>query len=482
MPLTETPVIRRRVRPALQPVAAMPAVAVPAPTATAGSNWGLGGPPLQIVYCRINALILPPRQLRRHKPKQITQVAASIAEFGCIEPLLVDAKGMVVAGVCRLLAARELGMIEVPTICIDHLSDAQRRAYAIAANRLAELSGWDDELLRLELGELAVLDLDFSIELTGFATAEIDAIVLAPPATDADPDDVVPDVAAGPSTTRLGDCFVLGDHGLVCGDARDAQTYAALMGAEKARMVFSDAPYNVKIQGHVCGLGAIKHDEFAMASGEMSQTEFTTFLTAVFVRLVAASVDGSIHYQCMDFRHMGEMLAAGTAAYSELKNLCVWKKLSGGMGTFYRSQHELVFVYKSGRAPHTNNLGLGETGRYRTNVWSYAGVNSFGQGRMADLAAHPTVKPTALVADAIRDVSRRGEIILDPFCGSGTTIMAAERTGRRARCIELEPKYVDVAIRRWEQVTGKKAVHIESGMTMLALAEARSTDNAAVVS
>lgn len=464
------PTIRRRVRP-VHPVAPAPDVS---PTLSQrGSNWGLGGPPLEIAYLAVDAITLPARQLRHHKPKQVTQVAASIAEFGFIDPLIVDARGRVVAGACRLLAARQLGIAEVPTICVDHLTEAQRRAYAIAANRLAELSGWDDALLKLELGELAIMDLDFSVELTGFATAEIDTILLGPDLEGDDPADEVPELTGAP-VSRLGDCFRLGDHRLICGDAREAGVYTALMMGEKARMVFSDAPYNVKIQGNVCGSGKIKHAEFAMASGEMSCSEFTDFLTTVFQRLAEASVDGSVHYQCIDWRHMGEMIAAGGAAYAELKNVCVWHKGTGAMGSFYRSQHEMVFVFKSGTAPHTNTFGLGETGRYRTNVWSYPGVNGFRKGRMADLAAHPTVKPTTLVADAIRDVSRRGEIVLDPFCGSGTTILAAERTGRRARCIELEPMYVDVAIRRWEGVTGKLAVHAATGLTLAQLAEQRA--------
>lgn len=478
MPEISTPSIRRRFRTVQPASVAAEGIAPPQP----GSNWGLGGPPLRIEYRALDAITLPVRQLRRHKAKQITQVAASIAEFGFIEPVLIDAAGGVVAGACRVLAARTLNLPTVPTICIDHLTEAQRRAYAIAANRLAELSGWDDELLRLELGELAVMDLDFSIELTGFATAEIDTMLIGPrPDAADDPADAVPTLA-GPTTSQLGDRFLLGDHRLICGDARDEAVYTALMGGEKARLVFADPPYNVRVNGHVCGSGAIKHAEFAMASGEMSRSEFTDFLTTVFHRLAAASVDGSIHFQCIDWRHMGEMLDAGGAAYTELKNVCVWVKQSAGMGTFYRSQHEMVFVFKSGTAPHTNTFGLGETGRYRSNTWLCPGVNGFRKGRMADLAAHPTVKPTTLVADAIRDVSQRGEIVLDPFCGSGTTIMAAERTNRRARCIELEPKYVDVAIRRWEEVTGKVAVHEQSGLTLTALAEQRRAASTAVAS
>jgi DNA modification methylase len=212
----------------------------------------------------------------------------------------------------------------------------------------------------------------------------------------------------------------------------------------------------VKIGGHVCGSGAIQHREFAMASGEMDAAGFTAFLESALGAMANVSVDGAIHFVCMDWRHMPELQAAGGNVYSELKNLVVWKKSNGGMGTFYRSQHELVFVYKVGTAPHTNTFGLGDTGRYRTNVWEYPGVNSFGANQK-DLALHPTVKPVALVADAIKDVTKRSEIVLDGFGGSGTTLLAAERTGRIARLIELDPLYCDVICRRYEAITGLPA-------------------------
>lgn len=241
-------------------------------------------------------------------------------------------------------------------------------------------------------------------------------------------------------------------------------------------MVFADAPFNVKIRGNVSGLGAIKHGEFVMGSGEMSRMEFVEFLTTVIRNLVAYSMDGAIHFQCIDWRHMAEMQAAGEASYAEFKNLIVWNKDNAGMGTFYRSQHELIQAWRVGTAPHINNFGLGAKGRYRTNVWNYPGANTMRKGRLEDLAAHPTVKPTIMVADAIRDVSKRGDIVIDPFCGSGTTILAAERTGRRARCLELDPVYVDVAIERWEKATGGRAIHQESGLTFAALRQERLGD------
>lgn len=223
-------------------------------------------------------------------------------------------------------------------------------------------------------------------------------------------------------------------------------------------MVFTDPPYNVPIGGHVSGLGKIRHREFAMASGEMTQGEFTGFLETAFRNLVDHSLDGSIHFVCMDWRHMGEMLEAGEAVYTELKNLCVWAKDNGGMGAFYRSRHELVFAFKKGTAPHINSFELGQHGRYRTNVWEYRGVNTMRAGRMEELALHPTVKPVAMIADAIKDVSKRGEIVLDAFGGSGSTLIAAHKTGRRARLIELDPIYVDRIVKRWQAFAHDDAV------------------------
>jgi DNA modification methylase len=266
---------------------------------------------------------------------------------------------------------------------------------------------------------------------------------------------------------------MLGKHILVCGDSTDPAIYKLLMDDNKAEFVFTDPPYNLKIDGNVSGLGRVKHREFAMASGEMSESQFTTFLSNVFALLCKYSTDGSIHQICMDWRHMREMLAAGDANYSELKNVCIWNKTNAGMGTFYRSKHEMVFVWKNGSASHLNTFELGQYGRHRTNVWDYDGVNTMRAGRLDELAMHPTVKPVAMVADALKDCSKRGSLVLDPFCGSGTILIAAEKTGRRARAIELDPKYVDVAIRRWEQYTGKTALLALWGDTFDAVSEAR---------
>jgi len=256
----------------------------------------------------------------------------------------------------------------------------------------------------------------------------------------------------------------LGAHRLHCGDARDSNAYKALLQGAKAEFIFADPPYNVPIAGNVSGLGRIRHRDFAMASGEMNQSEYIVFLQDVVRLLCAHTQDGSIHDICMDWRHAFEMLVAGRAVYSELKNLCIWNKSNAGMGSFYRSKHELIFIWKSGRGSHVNNFELGQHGRLRSNVWDYAGVNSFKQGRMDELAMHPTVKPVMLVADALRDCSRRGGLILDPFAGSGTTVIAAERTGRKARLIEIDPAYCDLIVRRWQDYTGKYAIHAKSGI------------------
>lgn len=397
------------------------------------------------------------RNPRTHSKKQVEQIAESIRRFGFTNPVLVDRDGQVIAGHGRIEAAKLLGMATVPVLRLEHMTEAEKRAYIIADNRLAELAGWDNDLLALELAAVAELDSEFDLALTGFDVAEIEALLNGLETGAQQEEEPVQIDEQAPVVSRVGDMWQLGDHALICGDATDPDVYRHLLGQEKAQMIFTDPPYNVPVNGHICGLGKVQHDEFVMASGEMTEEQFTTFLRTVTSNLAAFSDDGSIHYVCMDWRHMGELLAAGRSAYSEFKNLVVWNKDNGGMGAFYRSKHELGFVFKNGSASHINNFGLGQHGRYRTNVWDYAGVNSLKADRDEELAMHPTVKPVAMVADAIRDCSRRGGIVLDAISGSGTTIIAAEQTGRRARAIELDPRYVDVAIRRWQQLTGGSA-------------------------
>ncbi|MBN4046531.1 ParB N-terminal domain-containing protein [bacterium AH-315-P15] len=403
---------------------------------------------------------------RTHSPKQIAQIAMSIKTFGFTNPILVDHENGVIAGHGRLEAAKKLGIREVPVIHLENMSDAQKRAYILADNKLAENAGWDREILAIELQGLLEMDLGFEITTTGFEMGEIDVLIGELGDDAIDEADQIPEIdETATPISQFGDLWALGTHRLLCGDALQKESYEQLLGGEKAELVFTDPPYNVKIDGHVSGLGKHAHDEFAMASGEMSEAQFTQFLEAVFQNLAHSSVDGSIQFVCMDWRHLYELLSAGRAAYSEFKNLCVWTKSNGGMGSLYRSQHELVAVFKSGSASHINNVDLGRHGRYRTNVWAYAGMNGFRAGRDEALAMHPTVKPVALVEDAILDCSNRGSIVLDAFAGSGTTIIAAERAGRRGYGIELDPAYVDVTLKRFRDLTGQEPIHIKSGLT-----------------
>jgi DNA modification methylase len=398
-----------------------------------------------------------PRNARRHSSKQLHQIAASIREFGFNSIVVIDEDNVILVGHGRVEAAKLAGLSTLPVLRVTHLTAEQKVGFSLADNKIALNSDWDMEQLTVLWRELSAQDLSFDLEVTGFETAEIDLLIDGPTvAVKADRADLVPDQQAE-AVSRLGDLWHLGDHRIICADACDKLAYTDLMAGEQARLIFADAPYNVPIDGHVGGLGAVKHREFQMASGEMTPAEFEQFLKTVFANMAEASIDGAIHFLCMDWRHMTEVMGAAHGIYSELKNLCVWNKNNGGMGSFYRSKHELVFVYKVGTAPHINTVELGKNGRYRTNVWDYAGVNTWRVGRDADLEMHPTVKPTALVIDAIKDCSRRGEIVLDAFSGSGTTIIAAHKCRRRARVIELDPLYVDVAIRRWQNFTGEKA-------------------------
>ena len=426
----------------------------------------------------ISALRPYARNARTHSRKQIKKIAASIDRFGFVNPVLVDQGNRIIAGHGRVAAAKLLGWPEVPVLRIEHLDESEKRAYILADNRLAEEAGWDEEILAIELQGL--LEIDFSIELTGFDMVEIDTVLDdAAKAAESGPDaaDEIPPMSPDATpVTRPGDLFALGSHRLFCGDATQESSYATLLGGARASIIFTDPPYNVPIDGHVSGLGKHRHREFAMASGEMTSEQFTDFLETVFDHLARYSTDGSIHYICMDWRHMPEVLAAGESCYAELKNLCVWVKVNGGMGTFYRSRHELVFAFKNGTGTHINNFELGQGGRYRTNVWEYAGANSFGHERDAELAMHPTVKPVAMVADALRDCSKRKQIVLDPFGGSGTTLIAAQKTGRRAYLIELDPLYCDTIVRRWEAFTGKKARHVGEDFSFAALAERRADE------
>ena len=433
---------------------------------------------LVVDYVPIGDPTPAPRAIRRANERQIHLLMGRMKEQGFLIPVFVDEGNRIIDGEARIEAARRIGLTEVPVIRLRHLSDVQKRALAIAIHKLPELREWDAEVMRVELVELIEIDPDV-LELSGLEIAEIEIIADGPPEkkAKADPADVLP----GTNTmrvTRLGDVWDRGNHRIACGSALEAIVYEILLGSRLVQVVFTDPPYNVKVDGHVGGLGKVRHREFAMASGEMSRAEFVAFLKTVFERMAEVVEDGAILFTCIDWAHLHEMLEAGHAVFDELKNIVCWAKTNGGMGSLYRSQHELIPVWKKGRAPHVNNIQLGAHGRYRTNVWTYAGANTFRRGRMEDLASHPTVKPCALVMDAIKDCSKPGGLVLDPFGGSGTTLIAAEKTRRHAYLIELDPAYVDLTIRRWEKLTGREAVHAETGKTFAETAVERTAASA----
>jgi DNA modification methylase len=410
---------------------------------------------------------------RKHSKRHVRQIAEAIKEFGWTNPILVDRDGAVIAGHGRLRAAEQLGIDRVPTICIEDMTEVQKRAYRLADNRRAELGDWDPEVLAVELQGLHELEPDFALTSTGFEMGEIDGLIGELNDEVGEQADRLPttDVTVSP-IARRGDLWHLGRHRVLCADATESKSFEKLMTGEQAQMIFADPPYNLRID-QISGLGASKHSEFAMASGEMSEAEFTAFLQKALSLMAANSVDGAIHFICMDWRHLFELLSAARSVYSEYKNLCVWVKRNGGMGSLYRSRHELVAVFKKGSAPHINNVELGRHGRYRSNVWVYGGMNSFGAERAETLAMHPTVKPIALVEDAILDCSDRGGLILDTFVGSGTTLLAAERVGRRCFGLELEPRYVDLTLHRFLALTEIEPLHINSGLTLKELEKTR---------
>jgi DNA modification methylase len=422
---------------------------------------------LAVVYQSIQSLKPNHDNPRIHTDKQVRQIAQSIEAFGFNVPILVDSELNVIAGHGRLLAAGLLGWGEVPVIMLDHLNENQRRAFLIADNRLCENAAWNERLLGEQLKILSEAEIDFSLETVGFETSEIDLFIEGlsePSEADSDPADEVR-AHEGPVVSIPGDLWQLGKHRIFCGDSLQTLNYESLMNGKKARVVIADAPYNVRIEGHASGLGKVRHKDFAMASGEMTSAEYTDFLRRFMTAVAANSISGAIGFYFMDWRHLDEILTAGKQANSQLLNLCVWCKDNAGMGSFYRSAHEMVLVFKTGKGNHQNNVQLGQFGRYRTNVWNYPGANSFSRSGTEGnlLALHPTVKPVGLISDAIRDCSSRGDLVLDPFLGSGTTILAAERTGRVCYGLELDPKYVDTAVRRWQGFTGASAINAETG-------------------
>jgi len=407
---------------------------------------------------RVHVELLKPlgRETRKHPPSQLRKLQASIEQFGFVLPVVIDVDSRVIAGWGLVVAAKRLGLTEVPAVTITDLDEAKLRMLRLSLNRLGEDSSWNVDALKLEFSDILEISGETDLRISGFEMGEIDVAVESSGNDEEDDLPVIDDTST--PVTQLGDLWLLGEHRILCADALVGDSYARLLADERAQMVFTDPPWNIPIAGHVSGLGAVKHDDFAMGCGEMSATEFEVFLHTALGHAVTYSDDGAIHFVCMHWAKIRELLSSTADLYSETKNLCVWSKTNAGMGSLYRSRHELVFVFKKGTAPHTNNVALGRFGRNRSNVWEYGGQNVLNGTSKSKLSVHPTVKPVALIADAIRDCSHRNGIILDSFGGSGTTLIAAEKTGRRARLIELDPRYVDVTIRRWQNVTGRAAV------------------------
>jgi DNA modification methylase len=426
----------------------------------------------------IDDLVEPPRKFREHSKRHIAALKGSILQFDITKPILVNQDKVIVAGHGVWKAAKELGRETIAVLFLNHLTPEQIRLYRLADNQIGTMSTFNDELLCLELGELSDLSLEFNfdLEVTGFSSAQIDQILLSSSLGEnsgpIEADEEV-DLPTDPPISREGDLWILGNHRLYCGNSLEEASYLALMAGELAQMVVADSPYNVPVRKNVSSRKQAR--EFAFASGEMSSEEFIDFERAIFRHCVQNSIDGSIHYQFIDWRHVYEMLAAGREEYNELKNILVWNKTNASRG-FYRSQHELICVFKNGTADHICTFVIEEGARYRTNVLTYPGCNTFRSGRDEDLAAHPTVKNLSLIADLLRDCSERNGIILDPFGGSGTTLLAAELTGRRARLIEIDPQYVDVTVRRWEKRTGREAVLEATGQTFAEVAEERAIE------
>jgi len=417
---------------------------------------------IQIQYRAVADLLLDSRNPRQHSQRQVNQLADSIQEFGFVMPVVADDRGQVVIGHGRVLAAKKLAMPRIPVVEIRHLSPAQLKAFRIADNRLAQNAHWDERLLGENLLELKELDRDFDLSITGFSLPEIDlAIQKLSEAAVEDIDDTSSET--GVQVCQLGDVWELGGHHVHCGDATSEAAFERLLTDDRADVVFVDPPYNVRIDGHASGKGKVRHREFAQGSGELSREDFIRFLAGSCTLLKNYSKSGAIHFICMDWKHVDQLLAAGQEVYTELKNIVVWVKSVAGMGSLYRSQHELICVFKAGTGRHINNIELGKNGRHRTNVWRFDSAGTQARKGNNVLQLHPTVKPVELVMDALLDCSNRGDIVLDCFLGSGTTLLAAERTGRTCRGMELDPLYVDTAIRRWQNLTGRDAVRISDG-------------------
>jgi DNA modification methylase len=428
-------------------------------------------PPLELAYILIDDLRMPSRTLRKLEPGHVREVANAINTLGFCAPVLVGKGNLVLDGAVRVEAARQLGLGRIPCVRIEHLSENEQRVLGLAVNRLAEKGEWDLDELRIEFEELILSDAP--IEVAGFTFDEIDQILLGDAAEAVEQGPLAPEADAV-AVARLGDVFALGPHRIVCGSATEPETLRRLMkGDELARLVITDEPYNVPIVGHVTGG---RHREFAMASGEMTNAEFLSFNEAWTGSVLPWLCDGGVFGTFIDWRGYPTVNVASIKLGLKPLNLIVWTKTNAGMGSLYRSQHELLPLFKKGSAPHVNNVELGKRGRWRSNVWTYPGASSLGSDARRGLQDHPTVKPTAMLEDALLDLTNRGDIVIDPFLGSGSTLIAAEKVGRVCRGIELDPLYVDVIVRRYEAAARQAAVLVETDEIFADLATRRAED------
>ncbi len=426
---------------------------------------------LRYEMAKLEQLTPNPKNARIHSERQIKQIARSVDEFGSISPIIVGPDYTIVAGHGRFAAAKLRGYLEVPVLVVEGLTPVQLKAYALADNKLGDLSSFDTQLLIEEIEGIIADSPEFDITVAGFVTAELDAmsgVIRTGELNDLDDDP--PPMPPRRPVSREGDLWDLGEHRLACGDSTKAALIEELLGDEPARLMLSDVPFNLKIEGFASGLGRKAHADFAMATGEMTYYQYVGFLRRSITACMGNLVDGAMVLLFIDWRHAAEMLDAGRATGLDLRNILVWVKDNAGMGSLWRSQHELIIAFKHGSAPHINNVQLGVHGRHRSNVLQYPGMNSGTKGRGKALEIHATVKPVALIADLILDVSNRGDIVLDPFGGSGTAIIAAEKTGRRARLAEIDPGFVDVAVERWQALTGGTARLAATGQTFAEVA------------
>lgn len=437
-----------------------------------------------IELVQISKLKPSPRNSRTHDERQLTVLVASLREFGFVNPVLADGKGEIIAGHGRVEAAKRLGISEVPVIRIEGLSDDQIRAYRIADNRIAELAGWDNEILAIEVQHLDSIEVNFAIEAIGLTPVEIDTLVTeakdTPEDFEDDPADLVPPLETK-AVSVVGDLWLLGPkHRLLCGSALVSANYDRLLEGREVDLVCQDPPWNITVKS-ISGSGRTQHREFVMASGEMSDAEFRQFLLDQLASNHAQARAGAVFQVFIDWRGVEKVIAAGTSLGLELINVCVWFKGHGSFGSPWRSSHELIVCFRKPGAPIKDRVKMGQHGRIRNNVWQVPGMGAFGKGRMDALAMHPTSKPVALLTEAIRDVTDRGDIVLDTFAGSGSCLIAAEKTGRIGHGMELDPLYVDTIVRRWQDYTGIEAVLEGDGRRFaeiaLARAEKREPDN-----